>query len=105
MDVRNSLQPLNPPTSMDIEGLPQRLRGGNRAAVETAAQGFEEMFTQMLVKQMRQTLDPETLFGQDQGDVLGGLFDFYMGQHLARAGGLGIGAILRRNWAPPGNTS
>jgi Rod binding domain-containing protein len=101
MDVRTSLQPTAMPGPMDIEGLSRAARGKDRAAVETAANGFEELFSQMLVKQMRQTLEPETMFGHDTGDVLGGLFDFYMGQHLAKGGGLGIGTILRQTWTPP----
>jgi flagellar protein FlgJ len=103
MDVRTSLQPVAMPGPMDIEGLSRAAsaaRGSDRAAVETAAKGFEELFSQMLVKQMRQTLQPETMFGHDTGDVLGGLFDLYMGQHLAKSGGLGIGALLRQTWKP-----
>ena len=30
------------------------------------------MFASLLVKQMRQTLEPDSLFGQNGGDVLGG---------------------------------
>ena len=65
-------------------------------AVEDVAQGFESMFASLLIKQMRQTLEPDTMFGQDQGDVLGGMFDFFLGQHLAQTGALGIGAMVRR---------
>jgi Rod binding domain-containing protein len=61
-----------------------------------AAEGFESMFATLLVKQMRQTLEPDTLFGSDRGEVLGGLFDFYLGQHLAQAGALGIGAVIKK---------
>lgn len=63
---------------------------------DTVAQGFESMFASLLIKQMRQSLEPDTLFGQDNGDVLGGMFDFFLGQHLARSGALGIGAMVSR---------
>jgi Rod binding domain-containing protein len=63
---------------------------------DTVAQGFESMFASLLIKQMRQSLEPDTLFGQDNGDVLGGMFDFFLGQHLARSGALGIGAMVQR---------
>ena len=48
---------------------------------------------------MRQTLEPDTMFGQDQSDILGGLFDMTMGQHLAQSGALGIGKMLKQQWA------
>jgi len=32
---------------------------------------------------MRQTLEPDTMFPGDHGDILGGLFDLFLGQHLA----------------------
>lgn len=66
------------------------------------ARGFEGMFAALLVKQMWQGLEPGSLFGEDRGDVLGGLFDQYMGQHLATAGGLGIAALIRQNLQAPG---
>jgi hypothetical protein len=40
-------------------------------SMESAAKGFEETFLAQLVKEMRQTLEPETLFGHDGGDVFG----------------------------------
>ena len=47
---------------------------------------------------MRQTLDQDDggLFPGDTGDVQGGLFDQFMGQHLANAGGFGLAAALDR---------
>ena len=51
---------------------PHALSGhGNDA--HTVAQGFESLFAGLLIKQMRQTLEPDTMFGKDSGDVLGGL--------------------------------
>jgi peptidoglycan hydrolase FlgJ len=47
---------------------------------------------------MRQTLDPDSgLFPGDTGDVQGGLFDLYLGKHLADIGGVGMAAALERN--------
>jgi hypothetical protein len=37
------------------------------------------------------------MFGKDHGDVLGGLFDHFMGQHLAKSGALGIGAMVAQH--------
>ena len=50
----------------------------------------------MLCKEMRQTLKPGTLFGQDEGDVFGGLFDQFMGEHMSHGGPLGIAAMVRK---------
>jgi Rod binding domain-containing protein len=69
---------------------------GRTQDIETAAQGFEAIFASLVIKQLRETLQPDSLFGQDRGDVFGGLFDHYMGQHLAQSGALGIGALVRQ---------
>lgn len=59
---------------------------------ETATE-TEATFLGMLLKEMRQTLD-DGLFPGDSGDVHGGLFDLYLGRHLAAAGGVGLAASL-----------
>jgi hypothetical protein len=69
---------------------------GQRTTPHAAGQAFEGMFASMLVKQMRQGLDGKTMFGNDKSDALGGLFDHFIGQHMASNGGLGIGAMIRR---------
>jgi Rod binding domain-containing protein len=56
---------------------------------------FESIFTSLLIKQMRQGLDSETMFGKDAGDILGGMFDQFLGDHLAKSGSLGIGQMIR----------
>jgi Rod binding domain-containing protein len=66
--------------------------------IDHVAEGFDAMFASLLIKQMRQTLDQEGeggMFGKDSGDVLGGMFDTFMGDHLAKAGGLGIGKMVK----------
>ena len=78
--------------------------------VQTGSRGqgvseqFESLFTSLLLKQMRESMSEDGLFGGDQGDVLGGLFDLTLGQHIAAAGGLGIGRFLD-NYAKPPNES
>jgi Rod binding domain-containing protein len=64
-------------------------------SLESAAKGFEETFLAQLLKEMRQTLEPETLFGRDGGDVFGGMFDQFMAKHLTQAGGIGLAANLK----------
>jgi peptidoglycan hydrolase FlgJ len=83
---------------LDVAGLAKRAPT-NEKAMDAAAAGFESVFMSMLVKEMRQTSDGSSLlFGHDTGDVLGGLFDYYMGQHLAQSGGLGIAAMIKKSW-------
>jgi Rod binding domain-containing protein len=55
---------------------------------------FESVFVSSLLKQMRQSIDGDGLFPGDKSDTLGGLFDMFMGQHLAQAGGLGVSEML-----------
>jgi peptidoglycan hydrolase FlgJ len=63
-----------------------------------AAKELEATFLSLLLKEMRQTLEPEGgLFPGDTGDVQGGLFDLYLGKHLADIGGVGMAASLERN--------
>ena len=69
--------------------------GDNRSAIAVAS-SFESMFMAQIIKEMRQTLEPGTLFGSDSGDIRGGLFDMYLGQHLAQAGGMGIAAMVKQ---------
>ncbi len=96
MDILPTLALPPSPGFADPQALAAQVRSGDPHAIESAAQGFEGMFASILIQQMRQSLEPDTLFGDDSGDVLGGMFDLYMGQHLCRAGALGIGALVKR---------
>ncbi len=62
---------------------------------EFVAKEFESVFASILLKQMRATLEPGTMFGDDHNDIYGGLFDLHMGQVLAGEGGLGLAATLK----------
>ena len=71
------------------------LESGARPSARELARQVETMFLGLLLKEMRQTLDEEGgLFVGDSADVHGGLFDFYMGKHLADAGGVGLAQSL-----------
>ena len=78
-----------------LGGLPATPAVRPGQSMESAAKGFEETFLAQLVKEMRQTLEPETLFGHDGGDVFGGMFDQFMAKHLTQAGGVGLAASLK----------
>src|SRR5258707_639985 len=60
-------------------------------------------FLSMLLKEMRQTLEPDGgLFPGDSGDVQGGLFDLYLGRHMADGRGIGLAATLVRQMQESG---
>jgi Rod binding domain-containing protein len=61
----------------------------------SVATDFESLFTSQLLKEMRKSLDPETMFGSDPGDVYGGMFDQFVGQQMANSGGIGIAKMVR----------
>jgi flagellar protein FlgJ len=48
----------------------------------------------LLLKEMRQTTAGEGLFGGEASDTYGSLFDLYLSQHLADAGGLGLQPLV-----------
>lgn len=64
---------------------------------EKAAKDFESVFTTMLMSEMRKTLEPGSLFSEDTADVYGGLFDQFIGQHIADAGGIGLAKMVRES--------
>ena len=76
------------------------LDGRGKPSLKDAAQGFESVFLSMLLKEMRKTLEPGSLFGHDSGDVYGGLFDQFMSQHLAQGKGMGLAQSLLKQLEP-----
>lgn len=70
------------------------VKNAEAAKVAEMAKEFEATLLSLLLKEMRETLEPEGLFPGDQGDIQGGLFDLYMGKHLAESGGVGLAAAL-----------
>ena len=39
--------------------------------------------------------------GSSVNDIMGGLFDLYLGQHLAQGGGFGIAQMVKQQLTPP----
>ena len=65
------------------------------------AQDFEGVFASLVLKEMRKTLEPGSLFGEDSGDVYGGLFDTFLGQHLTQSGGFGLTRMVQESLQRP----
>ena len=63
---------------------------------DKVAKDFESVFASMMLKEMRKSLEPGSLFGDDSSDVYGGMFDQFMGQHMSESGGLGLASMIRQ---------
>ena len=78
--------------AVDKSQIPALTAGQSRD--EKVLQQFESVMLAMMLKQMRSSASEEGLFPGDKSDTLGGMFDSYMGDHLAESGGLGITGSL-----------
>jgi Rod binding domain-containing protein len=93
--------PASSPELSATLGLPgSALEGKNKPSLKDAAQGFESVLLSLLLKEMRKTLEPGSLFGDDKSDVYGGLFDQFMSQHLAQGKGMGLAHSLINQLEP-----
>ena len=80
--------------------LREKARQNDPAAVKQAAHQFEALFTQMLLKSMRDATPGDDLMGSEQGDFYRDLFDQQMSLSLSQGKGLGIADMLERQLAP-----
>ena len=78
------------------------------AALKEVAKQFESLFTQMLLKSMREatksTADDNMFGGSDQTDFYQGMFDDQMAMHLSQGSGLGLADMLVRQLSQAGMT-
>ena len=75
----------------------EELNSATEKRAESVGKEFESVFVSLLLKEMRNTLDSGEggLFGSEQSDTFGGMFDQFMGQHLADASPLGIADAIK----------
>jgi peptidoglycan hydrolase FlgJ len=69
------------------------------AALKEAARQFESLFTQMLLKSMREankSFGEDSLFGSDQADMYQDMFDDQMALQMSKGKGLGLADMLVR---------
>jgi len=76
------------------ETLPSVAGAGDDASQKDVAAEFEALLVSLLLKEMRQTAGGDGLFAGESSDIYGGLFDLYLGQHIAESGGLGISRMV-----------
>jgi flagellar protein FlgJ len=84
------------PSGQSLESLAAQATSGDPRSAQRVAAEFEAIFASLVIKEMRQTLEPGSMFGQDSSDSYGGLFDMYLGRHLVQAGGFGVGRMVQR---------
>lgn len=81
----------------DLQGLQAvRLRAGDDEAgtLRFAAQQFEALFIQMMLKSAREAQTGDGLLDSEEGDFYQDLHDKQMGIHLAQGQGIGIAELL-----------
>ena len=86
--------PLIGPSLLDTSLNDRQEMAGSNVSRANLANEFESLFFSLLIKNMRSSLTEDGLFGSEASDTYGGLFDLYMGQHLATSKGLGIAQML-----------
>lgn len=84
-------------SSTDLALQLEELKSATANRAESVGKEFESVFVSLLLKEMRNTLDTGEggLFGSEQSDTFGGMFDQFMGQHLAEASPLGIADAIK----------
>ncbi len=75
----------------------EKLKSMKSEQIDKMAKDFESVFVSMLLKEMRNTLDTGDggLFGSEQSDTFGGMFDQFMGEHMADSSPLGIADAIK----------
>jgi Rod binding domain-containing protein len=84
-------------TGSDLSSTIELIKGANEQRAEKIGSEFESVFVSLLLKEMRNTLDQDEggLFGSEQSDTFGAMFDQFMGQHIASASPFGIADAIK----------
>lgn len=77
-----------------LAGIKRQARSNDPAALKAAAQQFEALFLQLVLKSMRDATPKEGLFDNDQTRLYESLLDQQMSQVLAAKGGTGLAKII-----------
>jgi flagellar protein FlgJ len=82
-----------------LASLKNDAKGQAPTALKEAARQFESLFTQMLLKSMREankSFGEDSLFGSDQGDMYQDMFDDQIAMQMSKGKGLGLADMLVR---------
>jgi flagellar protein FlgJ len=82
--------------TQSLTALKRGLRTDDPQALKAAAQQFEAVFLQMMLKSMRATVPQEGLFDSDQTRFYQELLDSQLAQVLAAKGGTGLAKVIER---------
>ncbi len=85
--------------AVDVRGaqdLRTRMKTDPQAGLKSAAQEFEALFLQMMMKSMRATTSQDGLLDSDASRFFTGMLDQQVAQDLSRTGGLGLAELLEQ---------
>jgi peptidoglycan hydrolase FlgJ len=80
-----------------LAALKNDAKGQAPTALKEAARQFESLFTQMLLKSMREankSFGEDSLFGSDQGEMYQDMFDDQIAMQMSKGKGLGLAEML-----------
>ncbi|MBY4898459.1 flagellar assembly peptidoglycan hydrolase FlgJ [Cupriavidus sp. AU9028] len=87
--------------ALDVQGfesLKSQARSGGDGALKAAARQFEAVFTQMMLKSMREATPQDGLFDNEQTRMYMSMLDQQMAQHLSSKG-IGLADVMVRQLA------
>ncbi len=82
--------------TQSLAGLKKGLRTDDPQALKAAAQQFEAIFLQMMMKSMRAASPQDSVFDSDQSRFYQELLDSQLSQVMAAKGGTGLAAVIER---------
>lgn len=92
--------------ALDVKGLAdlkRQVRDSSPQAIKQAAQQFEALFLQIVLKSMREATPHEGMFDSDQSRMYESLLDQQLAQVLSAKGkGTGLAAMIEKQLARPG---
>jgi peptidoglycan hydrolase FlgJ len=77
-----------------LAALKRDARANDPAALRAAAQQFESLFTDMMLKSMRAASFGDALTGSDETDMYQGMFDQQLAMQMSKGKGLGLADML-----------
>ncbi len=83
-----------------LDSRDSKLREANEAGLKKAAEEFESLFLNEMLKTMRKTIVKSEIFHTDDNteDIYTSMLDCELASHMARAGGIGLSDVLTRQF-------